>query len=62
MVFKVKAEKLGGHVHVRFFAAPQEDRTFACLGQIACNPEEWQALAQVLDGMAPFHVVKIEET
>ena len=40
MILKTKAEKGGGHVHVRFYSGPDEDH-LALNGKLAFTLEEW---------------------
>ena len=40
MTFKTKAEKKGGHVHVRFYSGPDEEH-LALNGKLVFTVEEW---------------------
>ena len=48
MVFKIKSEKRGGHIHVRVFSAPRADQTFALNGSLAFLEEEWKDFSEAL--------------
>lgn len=47
-VFRLRAEKLGNHVHVGVFTAPASDRTFAKSGSLILNTGEWQELGAAM--------------
>ena len=40
MILKTKAEKRGGHAHVRFYSGPDEEH-LALNGNLAFTLEEW---------------------
>lgn len=40
-VFRTVGEKLGGHWHVRIFAAERPDRTFACIGTLVMDEDDY---------------------
>ena len=48
MVFKIKSEKRGGHIHVRVFSAPEVDKTFSLNGTVVFLEEEWKDFSAAL--------------
>jgi hypothetical protein len=54
-VFKTRAEKLGGHWHVQFFSAKDEAQTYAGLGTLIMDDDDYKTLVRVLPG---FHAIK----
>lgn len=42
-VFKARATKQGGHYHVAIFSASKENETFAKLGDLVMDEDDWEA-------------------
>ena len=49
-VFRTRARKMGGHYHVAVFSAPSSLRTFAKLGDLVMDEEDYRALKLSLKG------------
>jgi hypothetical protein len=49
-VFKVKYQRLGGHVHTSWFSARAPDATYAKLGDLTFDLEDWEVLRQWFPG------------
>ena len=47
MVYKTKAKKRGGHVHVRFYAGPDGEH-LAYLGKLCFLVGEWRLFGAIL--------------
>ena len=47
ITFKTKAEKKGGHVHVRFYSGPDEEH-LALNGRLVFTIEEWLLFREML--------------
>ena len=43
MVFKTRAEKLGGHYHVQVFAASNYSQTFADIGTLVMDEDDYDS-------------------
>ena len=41
MIFRVRWQKRGGHIHTRVFSAPTRDGTFAKLGDLTFDERDW---------------------
>lgn len=48
-VFKVKAVKQGAHFHVTYWSSTAWDHTFAKLGDLVMDEEDWTELVQTSD-------------
>lgn len=59
MIFKVKYEKAGGHIHCRLFAAKAPNMTFAGCGNFCIRVEEFEDLERAMSGVF-FEEVKKE--
>lgn len=42
-VFRVRYRKLGGHYHLRIFSARTRESTFAKLGDLVMDEDDWDA-------------------
>ncbi len=62
MVFKIKHEKRGGHIHCRLFAAKAPNMTYAGCGDFCVREEEFEDLQHVMSGIAFEEVVPAEVT
>jgi hypothetical protein len=49
-VFRTRAEKLGGHYHVRVFSAQGVDHTFAGIGTLVMDESDYAAFTEALRG------------
>lgn len=49
-LFRTRAEKLGGHYHVRFFTADNALRTWAGIGTLVMDEEDYRSLKLSLKG------------
>lgn len=47
-VFRTRARKMGGHWHVRVFSADRPDHTFAKLGDLTMDDDDYGAFCQRL--------------
>lgn len=52
MVFKIKHEKRGGHIHCRLFAARMSNMTFAGCGDFCVREEEFEDLQLAMSGIS----------
>jgi len=51
MVFKIKHEKHGIHIHCRLFAAKASNMTYAGCGEFCVREEEFEDLQRVMSGI-----------
>lgn len=51
MVFKIRYEKRGGHIHCRLFAAKSPNMTYAGCGDFVVREEEFEALQRAMSGV-----------
>lgn len=61
MIFKVKHEKLGGHIHCALFAAKQPNMTYAKCGDFCVREEELADLQLAMSGVAFEEIEKQQE-
>ena len=59
MVFKIRYEKAGGHLHCSLFAAKAPNMTYANCGDFCIREEELADLERAMSGVA-FEERKIE--
>jgi len=52
----VKARKLGGHWHTRWFAASRSDGTYAGLGGLTMDETDWSDFCELVRGLPRFRI------
>ena len=45
-IFRTRYQKLGGHYHVRIFSADSSDHTFANIGTLVMDEDDFQSFLQ----------------
>lgn len=55
--FRVRAKRLGGHVHTTWRAARRVDGSYAGIGQLVVDLDDWAALAPILDASPLINIV-----
>ena len=50
MIWRVRYEVRGDHIHCRLFCAAQKNRTFAFCGDFRIRAEEWADFQQAFQG------------
>ncbi len=51
MIFKIKHEKLGGHIHCALFAAKEPNQTYAKCGDLVVREEEFAPMQRAMVGV-----------
>lgn len=51
MIFKIRHEQRGGHIHCRLFAAKATNMTYATCGDFTVREEEFEDLQRVMAGV-----------
>ena len=51
MIFKIRHEKLGGHIHCALFGAKAPDMTYAKCGDFVVREEEFSDLERCMSGV-----------
>jgi len=59
--FRLRWEKRGAHVHVRFFAAPWDGLTHGCLGGLCFRESEWESFLRCFNDHGADKVTVLPE-
>ena len=51
MIFKIRYEKAGGHLHCKLFAAKSPNMTYACCGDFCIREDELTDLERAMSGV-----------
>jgi hypothetical protein len=55
--FRIRAKRLGGHVHTTWRSARRVDGSYAGVGQLVVDEHDWAALAPILDASPLINIV-----
>lgn len=58
MIFRIRYQVAGGHVHMRMFSARHSAAVWAKLGSLCCSVQEFEDLRHALSGV---HFLEEEE-
>jgi hypothetical protein len=50
MIYKIRPKVSGGHIDVTFFTAKAENQTFACIGMLTMDDNDWNGMFEMFKG------------